>query len=227
MRPFAIASASRWLLTGVVVVCVTGMVMPFLTGDSSSFPFMKMASAGFVLVAVACGAVKDSYGRLVLAGLLCCAAGDMLGSKNFVAGLGAFLLAHLVFIAAFAVHGISLRRLTATLPAALLATAALLTWLYPHVPASDRFPVLAYVAVITAMLVTAGSGSEGATGKLILAAAVLFYVSDIFVARWKYVSPGSINGLFCYPLYYSACLSFAWTVFLDLRERGTEIAARR
>ncbi len=209
-----------FILTGVVVICAAGLAMPHAGGPDFSFPFQKTASIGFVLVGVVFGALRTWYGRFVLLGLLFCLGGDYFGvGHRFVLSLSSFLLGHLAYVAAFALHGISGRRILAMLPIALLAVAAIVPWLFPHVPAAERVPVIAYVTVITSMLITAGGSSTGSTGKLIITAAVLFFVSDIFVARWKYVSTESINGLFCYPLYYAACLCYGWTIFLDLRER--------
>jgi len=135
---------------------------------------------------------------------------------NFVAGLVAFLIGHLVFIAPL--------RSTACRNAGS-------RWRLPR-----RFPpqprsftgytrTSQHRTCFQCLLMCGHHGDgchgwkliAGTTGKLILARPSCSTCPDIFVARWKYVSPGSINGLFCYPLYYSACLCFAWTVFLDLR----------
>ena len=50
------------------------------------------------------GSERARYGRLICVGLLCSLAGDvllMLPRDRFVAGLGAFLLAHVCYIGAF------------------------------------------------------------------------------------------------------------------------------
>jgi uncharacterized membrane protein YhhN len=65
-----------------------------------------LASTAFVLVAWRLGATASGYGRLVLAALALSWAGDALllsrQRRFFLAGIGAFLLAHVAFAAAFA-----------------------------------------------------------------------------------------------------------------------------
>jgi hypothetical protein len=62
--------------------------------------------------------------------------------------------------------------------------------------------------VISIMVATA-CGTRHPNAVLLAVAAVLFYVSDIAVAHWKFVSDGSWHAFFCYPLYYPACLLLA------------------
>ena len=221
MNATALARVLRLFLVVTVLLCIAGIIATFLARAREPFPFRHVASVAFVLLGIACAATRTGYGRWALGGLLCCAAGDFIGPFNFIAGLAVFLCGHLFYIAAFAAHGITARRLAAAIPLALIVTGIVLSWLYPHVPRSDVVPVLAYVSVITTMLATAIGSSKGATGRLILIAAIVFYISDIFVARWKYVELSSINGMFCYPLYYLACTGFAWTPLLHLKETAS------
>jgi uncharacterized membrane protein YhhN len=221
IAPFA--KAIRALLTCFVVVCVIELAASHFVNTHISFPSQKAGSIGFVLVGVACGGLMSWYGRFVMLGLVCCLAGDYLGvGRMFVASLTAFLLGHLAYIGAFASRGISVRRVLMVSPFIAVVVAAIAFWLFPHVPGKERIPVIAYVCVISSMLLTALGASEGRAGKLIAASAILFFISDIFVARWKYVSTESTNALFCYPLYYAACLSYGWTVWMVSRERAAE-----
>jgi uncharacterized membrane protein YhhN len=191
------------------------------------------ASAGFIAVAVAAGATHTAYGVWVLVALSLGWVGDVsLVSERrlwFLAGLGAFLVAHLGYIGAFA----TLRpNLLVALPvaAALLVPAALVArWLWPHLEADMRGPVLAYIAVITAMVATAAGTVAGAdpTGPslifltagqpwphsawkaAVMTAAVAFYLSDVSVARDRFVAPGFGNRIWGLPLYYGAQVLFA------------------
>jgi len=206
---------------------VAGLVLRLAGASVGHIPFAKLGSACFVLLAVASGALTTRYGRVILIALLCCATGDVLGPRNFLMGVAAFLLGHLMFITAFFTRGISGRRLIVTLPFVLVSTFLILSWIYPHVSASDRLLVLAYIAAISIMLIVAGGASAYPTGRLILIAAILFYISDIFVARWKYVSQDPFNGFFCYPLYYAACTCFAWTALLHAKPEAALPAVRR
>ena len=169
------------------------------------------ASTGYLMVALFGGALRFGYGRLVLGGLAFCWIGDMVGPRNFMLGAYAFLVAHLLFIPAFLTRNPSWRAAVITGIPLAIASAASMIVLLPHVPVPERPPIIAYTVVITLMTVTAfGAGSQH---RIIPVAALLFYISDHFVARWKYFG-GDWNGLFCYPLYYTACLLFACSVFL-------------
>ena len=83
-------------------------------------------------------------------------------------------------------------------------------WLGPHV-GDMAGPVVVYVVVITVMVVMAfGAFGAGATA-LIPIGAVLFYASDIAVARNQFVAPGVVNRVWGVPLYYLAQLLLAST----------------
>ena len=43
--------------------------------------------------------------------------------------------------------------------------------------------------------------------------AVLFYVSDIFVARDRFVTPSPLNQRIGLPLYYAAQIALAFSIF--------------
>jgi len=143
--------------------------------------------------------------------------GDVLlipkGHKRvFLAGLVAFLLAHVMFIPAFVARGVDV---TIVLGAAVvIAGPAAITvrWLRPHVKGPMLGAVAAYVVVICAMLATAcgavGEGlhsNDGVTPAL-LVGAIAFWCSDLFVARQRFVAPGFSNRLFGLPLYFFAQL---------------------
>ena len=85
-------------------------------------------------------------------------------------------------------------------------------WLWPHVPGALRGAVVAYALVISAMVAFA-FGTHAADADLrIPVAAVGFYVSDLAVARNRFVAPDWVNRLWGLPLYYGAQFLFAWTV---------------
>jgi uncharacterized membrane protein YhhN len=156
------------------------------------------ASAGFLAVA-ALGGLDGRYVRLVAAGLLLSAAGDalLLGKARgaFLAGLASFLLAHLAYAAAFAPAATISPAAAVALAA---AAAAIVRWLWPHL-GDMRLPVLAYAAAISAMLLLA----LGVASPLVRWGALLFYLSDVAVARDRFVRPGFANRLVGLPLYYA------------------------
>ena len=91
---------------------------------------------------------------------------------------------------------------------------AILAWLSPHLSGLYRFAVPAYVLAIV-MMVSLSVAASVATGTWSLAAgAVLFAVSDISVARDRFVSPGYVNRLWGLPLYYLAQIVLVSTLGL-------------
>jgi uncharacterized membrane protein YhhN len=95
---------------------------------------------------------------------------------------------------------------------ALAAAWVVVRWLLPHVEKDMRGPVLAYIGVISVMLSLA-IGTLGADRTALIAAgAALFYISDLFVARDRFVTPSFLNTLIGLPLYYLAQVLLALSV---------------
>ncbi len=180
-----------------------------------SHALLMTASVCFVLVALVVGASATRYGRGMLTALAFCFLGDLVGPWHFFAGLWMFFGGHIALIVSFLLRGVVARRCLATLGLLIVTGGLLLAWLYPHVPASGRVPVLLYMTIITAMATVAGGSRDGGARRIILMAVALFYVSDIFVARWRFVAREPFNAFICYPLYYAACLLFAWSTQAD------------
>ncbi len=176
-----------------------------------------LASVGFLGLATTAGALGTTYGRAVLAALALSWLGDvfLLSSKSrlFLAGLAAFLLGHVAYGVAFIVHGQDPRASGVALAVLALPAIVVGRWLWPHLSAGFRPPVLAYIAVISAMLALA-CGAVAAGGHPVIAvAAAAFYLSDLAVARDRFVAPGFVNRVWGLPLYYFAQLCLAWRVW--------------
>lgn len=178
--------------------------------------FKLGASTAFVAVALALGAPQSFYGQLVLGALLLGWLGDALllsrRSAAFMAGLGAFLVSHLMFAAAFASGAVAGPSMGVALVLAVAIGAALLRWLWPHTPAAFKGPVLAYVVVILAMCVVAAGHAFAQARGIVLLGALLFAASDIAVARDRFVRPSPLNHLWGWPTYFAAQLVLAWSV---------------
>lgn len=176
-----------------------------------------LAAAGFVAAAWAQGALASPYGTWILVGLVLSAVGDVLlipkeSPRAFLAGLAAFLLGHVAYSVAFAVRGLDAVTAVVALLAVLALALAALRWLLPHVAPEMRPPVLAYLAVISGMLVCA-AGTVGHAGRpAIFAGAFAFYLSDLAVARQRFVARSFWNQAWGLPLYFGAQLALAWTV---------------
>jgi uncharacterized membrane protein YhhN len=180
--------------------------------------FKPPASVGFVICALFAGANSTPYGRWVLAGLVLCLLGDLFllsrARRPFKAGLFSFLLGHLGYAVAFVVRGVD--GLWVATAAVILVAIALPVgrWLLPHLSAAMRSPVLAYIAVIS-LMAALGAGAFGASREpILLAAPAAFYLSDLAVARDRFVQRTFVNRLWGLPLYYTAQLLFAMSVRL-------------
>lgn len=175
-----------------------------------------LASTGFVAAALAAGALQTAYGQAVLAALLLSWVGDvcLLSRRQgwFLAGLGAFVLGHVAYGVAFGLHGVASGWVVGT-AALLVAPAGLVRrWLSPYVPSAMRRPVDAYIVVITAMVAMAiAATAAGGTWRIALGA-VMFYLSDLSVARDRYVRRELSNRLWGLPLYYGAQLVLASSI---------------
>ncbi len=93
-----------------------------------------------------------------------------------------------------------------------LDTSVILRWLRPKVPSDMVIPVYAYVSVISAMLICATGASVTTGNPRLLLGAAMFYVSDLAVARDRFVAPGFSNRAWGLPLYYGGQLVLATTV---------------
>lgn len=164
-------------------------------------------SAGFLLLAASFG-LETPYARMLFAGLGLCAVGDALllaaGERPFVAGLAAFLLGHVAYATAFA-------RLSAPSPwtAALLAAAGalILRVLWPRL-GPMRAPVAVYCVAISVMLWLA----LGTPRLELRLGALLFYLSDLLIARDRFVRAEPRNQLVLLPLYFVGQYLIASTV---------------
>jgi uncharacterized membrane protein YhhN len=167
------------------------------------------ASAAFVAVALASGALESVYGQLLLAGLLLCLVGDILLIPEqrpavFRAGVFAFLAGHVAYAAAFLTRPLSATWMMVAAALILLVLWQVWRWLRTTLPRDMRVPVQAYFAVIGVMSILA-CGVTGAGGPAVVAVGALaFTASDISVARDRFVRPQFLNRAWGLPLYYAA-----------------------
>jgi uncharacterized membrane protein YhhN len=175
-----------------------------------------VASTGFLLTAASAGALELDWGRWLFVGLVLSWVGDACllgrGKATFLAGLVAFLLGHVSYCVAFFVRGFDSTVALTAVP--LLAIAGLLVdrWLRPHVGDDMRLPVRAYIVVISTMLALAIAAWRGGASHLLLLGAVSFYLSDLSVARDRFIEEGFFNRLWGLPAYYLGQLCLALSV---------------
>ena len=171
------------------------------------------AALTFLVAALAAGAQHSAFGRVLLGGLVLAAVGDVcliLKSKRaFLAGLVAFLLGHVGYAAAFFVRGVDALRVAAAAAVLAIVSIPVLRWLWPHVERPMRGPVVAYIVVITSMVALAVGTAGLRGGGLLLVGAIGFYLSDLAVARERFVARGFVNRAWGLPLYFFSQLLLA------------------
>lgn len=148
------------------------------------------------------------YRMLVAAALVLSMAGDvcLLWKRFFVPGLACFLVAHLLYISAFA-QGVDRPGWASAIPFVLFA-ALVLARLWPHL-GRYRAPIAVYVAVITTMgwLATQrafGGAVEATSARLALVGAVAFMTSDTLLAVNRFARPFRGGDTAVMATYYAA-----------------------
>lgn len=173
----------------------------------------SLASLGFMGTALSAGAVGSLFGRLILTGLALSLIGDVLllgrSRQVFLAGLVSFLLGHLAYATAFIIHGIDLLPAAGGLVIVAVVGMRVFRWLKPHISRDLLPPVVAYIIVISAMVALALGTWGGGVPVRLLPGAVAFYLSDIAVARDRFVVKEFANRLVGLPLYYAGQLLIA------------------
>jgi alkenylglycerophosphocholine/alkenylglycerophosphoethanolamine hydrolase len=208
-------------LAFVALVAAAG----YLVGLWRDWPALRFAAKPVPVLCLllwVLGQASDRYARLVAAGLALSAAGDVLLEfpRLFVAGLGAFLCAHVSYIMAF----LTVTRVLAPLRA--LPFAAWLGLVYSLLlPGLGGLavPVTVYVTAIGIMMwrAAAGLGSSGPPQRaewLALVGAILFGLSDTLIGLDRFHAP--IPGV-RYPI---ILLYWAGQVGISQRRRAPQSA---
>jgi uncharacterized membrane protein YhhN len=176
-----------------------------------------VASSAFLGAAWAAGAFTSGYGRWVFLALGFSLLGDLLllarGRKSL------FLLGMLGFIVARAAYGAAFLTLEFS-PVGFLAGAAVSgaaaywthRWLAPHLTGVFRAAVPAYLAVIAAMLALAVSAAAATGHAAMVVGASAFALSDLSVARGRFIGHSWAVKAWGLPLYYGAQLVLGCSV---------------
>jgi len=199
-----------------------------LTGHWALQPLFK-ASMALLLTVAAVGHPNVRERRWLMPALLLSATGDFVlaipwWAPSFVAGLAAFLLAHLCFLGAL-VPLAAPRPSTPRLAAAIgmcVAAVALLAWFWPHL-GRDKPAVVAYIVVLTAMVCAALVAQLPTIWTAV--GAVCFAVSDSMIAIGRFVLD---NEALAVPIWwsYAAALILITAGFFFAREEPADAVER-
>lgn len=176
----------RWLWAAAAASLTLHLRAVYQGPEWQVYLFKPTTTLLVLLVAWLGTGATARYRRAILAGLLLSLAGDvllMLPADRFVAGLGAFLLAHLAYLAAFT-DRVGWRLRGWPTAAYLAAGAGVLASLWGAL-GEMRIPVIVYMLVIVTMASQAAGRAlalrtRGAAGAAVGAA--LFVVSDATIA---------------------------------------------
>lgn len=171
----------------------------FLWGVAADLYWLRMLTKPLPVLAMAAWVTttcQDGYARRVTAGLLLCASGDVLleaSDATFLPGVGAFLLGHLFYTAAFWGDSRVLRPWRA-LPFVAWGVAAFVVVLPGLRDAGMTLPVALYISVICTMMwraVARWHPGEGLREDILAAAvgAILFGLSDTLIALDRFQAP--------------------------------------
>lgn len=158
--------------------------------------------------------VSKNFRKWMFLGLVFCLAGDvfLLWDSFFLFGLGAFLVAHLLFALAFTKH-FGFTKHLGVLLVILSISAVIYGFFWPHLYAL-KGPVLGYMLAI-AFMTWQGVGAHfkhaNATSRLVTLGAISFMLSDSLLGYNKFVSPLPCDSLWVLSSYWFAiyCLAKA------------------
>jgi uncharacterized membrane protein YhhN len=203
------------ILASVMAGAVISLLHAIRVGDRALEVISKTAaSAAFVTLGFACWSRADPDDAWLIAALMLCAAGDLflLWRRSFDIGLFSFLLGHIAYVSRFAVALPIGEWPPLALAPLVIAGAGAAWWLWPHL-GRRRPAVLAYIVIISVMV---WGGISAWTGNRLpwtaAVGAILFYLSDLAVARQRFVRQSFTNRAVGLPLYYLGQLLLALTV---------------
>ena len=178
--------------------------------------FKQLASTCFILTAWSAGARESRYGKLILVGLCFSWWGDAFlikgGDTYFLLGLVSFLIAHVLYCCAFFAYDISVKWTLTSHIAIVPLVALTMASIFPHVSDDMKIPVIAYTVVITTMVMFS-VGTQGVRPNVfIVIGAIMFYFSDIAVARGQFMDTPFPEYVWGLPLYFLGQLLLAVSI---------------
>jgi uncharacterized membrane protein YhhN len=213
---YLIIAAALALLAGLLYYAKQESV----NGQLMTKPFLSLL---FIAAAMLQPHQNPTYYYLILTGLGLCLIGDVCliffaNRKVFTAGLVAFLAGHILYVIAFFSFGVTGPFVWITMVVCLCLSTGVFLWLRPHL-GEMLGPVIAYILIITVMVIAASAlisntGIDMTARILVFAGAVLFYFSDIFVARHRFVKKEFLNRAAGLPMYYAAQFMIAFSTGL-------------
>lgn len=207
------------LIVAVVLLCA---VLYFEKAQSRMdlVPTKGCLSLLFILAALVQKDPLSPYFGFVVTGLVFCLGGDVFlalpQKKAFMLGLVSFLVGHVFYVIGFfSVAGFSGWTWVSLVLAGAISF-LVYRWLRSHL-GKMKGPVIGYMVVITVMVCAAssllGAADFSLSGRVMaFAGAVAFYLSDVFVARDRFMKNQFVNRLVGLPMYYAGQFLIAFSL---------------
>ncbi|SER99311.1 lysoplasmalogenase [Salipaludibacillus aurantiacus] len=201
-----------------ILILVTGLFYTFyVPGESLAVIILFKLIPMWLIIAYAIRRLPDRnrfsrFSTLMLTGLFFCMLGDAFIEGTFIAGLAAFLIGHLFYLAGFFTKmTVTPLKLASLLPIILYSfiigrelTGALKTGGEEPL----IIPVILYIAVISVMLF-----SSVLTGNIwAVSGSILFVISDSILAWNMFISEVAHSGALIMITYYSAQFLIAHSI---------------
>jgi uncharacterized membrane protein YhhN len=213
----------------LTALCALGVGLT-LFGERNGVAIMTVVgkpSASLAFIALALHLANwdqgpDGYAWLIVVGLVFGAGGDVAlmskAKKWFLVGLVSFLLGHIAYLVAFARLTDASDWMSPWLAGPIVAVLIVLKYLWRHL-GTMRAAVLAYMVAIVLMAMAALAVSlakepplsEGAV-RFVVVGALLFFASDVAVAKARFVEARFVDRLWGLPCYYAGQLCIAWSL---------------
>jgi len=214
----------------VIIIFIAAILLAVLlyhikrNNQKSALLTKTVLSSLFVVVALVQPHLISGYYNFLLAGLIFCLLGDIflaLPQKGmFLAGLVVFLTGHVLYIVGF-LRVTEIGQWAGMGSLVIIVVGGLVYFRLRTYLGRMKIPVIFYMIVISVMMAGAWSifrdcSLAGSGRIMIFAGALLFYVSDLFLARHRFLKEEFSNRLTGLPLYYSGQFLLAFSVgFLE------------
>ncbi len=203
-----------WTVVGLILGVVSTLWGQWKENRCATILGKLLASSCFVIFGALRWSPGDTVGAWILVGLGLCAVGDglLLLEKGLDAGIVVFLAGHVAYIVAL-MHATSASRWSVAVLVPVVAGSLIAAYrLWPYL-GRRRKAVAAYITVISVMLWGAVAAAfKGAIPAWTAVGAFAFYLSDLTVARNRFVRRAFVNRLVGLPLYYAGQMLIALTV---------------
>lgn len=206
--PFTLTPLQVLILAGILLFCLATLVFEKRGTLSGRLLFKGLASLGVFLFATTLVQGSSLYGMWILLGIGFALCGDLAlvfpGKIPFLLGMAFFLGTHIFYLFALLGRPLELHLFWAgALP--FLGLGIFLFFRYRRrIERGFHLPLWIYALALIAMVGCALASLRNPGGTWIAMGAILFAISDLFVARDAFLAPAFRNKVIGLPLYFLA-----------------------